>query len=145
MSDSTTLQVPSVNPSVAVPERMPLWDRAGMWVSVVCMLHCLALPVGAILLPFAAREALHDPAHWVLFALAFPLALVAFVGGWRQHGRWLPGALGALGVTLLVVALTLHSLETVLSVLGGLVLVGAHLLNHRHSETCSADCAGQTC
>lgn len=142
MSEPAVVTADSVRTS---PERAPFWDRAGIWVSALCMLHCLALPIAAILLPFAVQEALHEPAHVLFFTAAFPLALVAFVGGWRQHGRWLPGALGALGVTLLVVALTLHSLETVLSILGGLVLVGAHLLNHRHSESCSEECSGATC
>lgn len=142
MSEPTAVSADSVSPAV---RPMPLWDRAGIWVSALCMVHCLALPVAAILLPFAAREALHEPAHIVFFAAAVPLALAAFVGGWRQHGRWIPGALGALGVTLLMTALALPAVETMLSILGGLVLVGAHLLNHRHSKTCSDECSGATC
>lgn len=141
MSEPTVLAAEPVS----APQPMPLWDRAGIWVSGLCALHCLALPMAAVLLPFAVQEALHEPTHVLFFTAAFPLALVAFVGGWRQHGRWLPGALGALGVTLLIVALTLPAAEIVLSILGGLVLVGAHLLNHRHSETCSEDCSGATC
>lgn len=118
----------------------PLWDRAGMAVSVLCLLHCLALPLAAIALPFAAREALHQPTHAAVFVLALPLALLAFTGGYRHHRHILPALLGFAGVLLLAAGLlwVAHDLEAVASISGGLLLVFAHVLNHRYSVRQSA-------
>lgn len=107
-----------------------------MVVSVLCAVHCLALPVAAAALPLVAHHSLHDPTHALMFFLAFPLAAVAFAGGYRAHRRLAPSALGALGIALLAVALTLvheGAAEVALSIAGGLLLIVAHLANHRLS------------
>jgi len=106
-----------------------------MSASLLCLVHCLALPVLLLLLPgalglFAESEAF----HYAALALVVPAALAAFWLGYRRHGAAGPAALGAAGVTCLVGAL-LHSpiedLETVLTVTGSLLLIAGHAINWR--------------
>jgi hypothetical protein len=134
-TDHTCLTCSTTGDRVVHRRPRPLWDRAGTWVSALCLLHCLALPVAALALPYAAREALHKPTHAAVFVLALPLALLAFSGGYRYHHRGLPAVLGFAGVGLLASGLLLfhHEVEAVASIAGGLLLVVGHVLNHRYS------------
>jgi len=106
-----------------------------MSASLLCLVHCLALPVLLLLLPgalglFARSEAF----HYAALALVMPAALAAFWLGYRRHRAVAPAALGAAGVTCLVAALLhapTHSVETLLTVAGSLLLVAGHAINWR--------------
>lgn len=103
--------------------------------SVLCLVHCLALPVLLLLLPgviglFAQSEAF----HYVALALVLPSALAAFWLGYRRHGDWRPVPLGLLGVTCLVVALLPgigEGFEIGITVGGSLLLIAGHAINWR--------------
>lgn len=100
--------------------------------SGLCLVHCVALPVASVMLPslgFTARPAV----HLVLLILAVPLAATALLAGWRRHGRGGPlvfgvGGLALLGATLLIRE---EGVERLVTLTGGLTLVGAHVANWR--------------
>lgn len=119
-----------------IPEkRTSIVEGAAMSASLLCLVHCLALPALLLLLPgalglFAQSEAF----HYAALTLVVPAALAAFWLGYRRHGTVGPAALGAAGVACLVGGL-LHSsiedLETVLTVTGSLLLIAGHTINWR--------------
>jgi len=110
-------------------------DRLGALASLLCLGHCLALPLLAAL-PFLGHGV-----HEVLLALVLPLALVAFPLGFRRHGQPGPGLLALLAALGLVgvVALEGHADHGALEVLGfagSVAMVGAHLWNERLGAAC---------
>ena len=83
--------------------RLGLWsDNVGVLASLACAMHCAAMPFVIAYLPALGLSWLADEGFHQWMAIAcFLLAALAFVPGWRRHGRWMPAALGTLGVTLL--------------------------------------------
>ncbi|OJH38945.1 MerC domain-containing protein [Cystobacter ferrugineus] len=118
------------------------WDRWGQALSLLCMVHCLVLPLVLGALPAVMSHALEEtPIHLGMVVLAAVLGGVSFAPGFRRHrdGRVL--ALGALGLGLLILAQFLEhesTAETTVTALGATVLVIAHGLNRRR---CQDGCA----
>lgn len=117
-----------------------LADIAGLGLSSLCLVHCLALPLAASLLPLAGAWAEAAWVHWAFAFVAVPLSAYAFT---RPHPRGLSTGsilLATAGATLLFAGAAefpSHALETPITVGGGLLLASAHLLNwrrrsHRH-------------
>ena len=117
------------------------FERAAVGASMLCLIHCIGLPLLLAALPALSKLiALPESFHvWVLgFALLTSSA--ALLPGHRGHRKRLPLAAGSVGITLLAVgALLLPSspVETPATVAGSMCLVFAHLSNwrlrhHRH-------------
>lgn len=129
-------------------KRQNLLDRIGLTGSMVCALHCAALPVLLAALPSLGLGlgSEHLEAAFVLFATG--LGLYTILWGWRRHravralGLLVPG-LGALWFGLLYPPVH-HSLlaHALVMTVGGVMVGLAHLINlrlsHRHCR--SADC-----
>lgn len=110
-------------------------DRAAIGASVLCLIHCAGLPLLLAALPSLSR-ALAIPEHFHLWMLAFaiPTSAAALAAGWRSHGGREPPILGGVGLALMAVAALLFAedvAETPMTVVGGLCLAGAHILNWR--------------
>lgn len=115
-----------------------LLDRAGICVSALCLVQCLALSLAIVLAPMMSLGPLgSDTFHRVLLALIVPLSFGAFWSGYRDHRHGVVLALGAVGVALVLAAAVLEA--TVLSPLaasgvtslGGCALIVAHGWNLR--------------
>lgn len=115
-------------------------DNLGITISAVCALHCVFLPVLFIIAPYSFLAS-HE-FHEVLIYFILPSALVAFVLGCRKHGDKLVALMGATGIILLIVALSLHNifhaeqhseeaLGIIVTVSGSVLLVFSHLRNRR--------------
>ncbi len=112
-------------------------DAAGAALSSLCLVHCLALPLLALALPTALGAATHHHGddlllHLLLIGAALPVSLLAFRRGLRRHGHALPLALGGTGFALMLAGALVHGAAVqVLTVAGGLMVAGGHLLNWR--------------
>lgn len=110
-----------------------VWDRVGVVASTLCVIHCLVSPVVALLLPIVvATEGL---THRVLALAVVSFALLAFVPGYKQHREVTVLVLGVLGIGLIWTAVLLpetlggETVETILTMSGGITMVAAHFRN----------------
>lgn len=117
--------------SAARASAAALWHRFGMGLSVLCLLHCLALPWLLVSLPAALLAALPQGLRenaWVHVALIAPVLLVS--GPVLLRGR--PGAARSLLVIAAFAALiggifvASEAGEQALTVAGAMLLLAAH-------------------
>lgn len=114
------------------------WDKLGISVSFICLLHCILLPFVAMLTPaLQSYFGDHDHTHIVMAIIIWPTALLAFVPAYKHHRKkWIP-ALAILGLLLITSSLFIHDhnqkqayMELALSIIGSLILVYAHYQNY---------------
>ncbi len=111
------------------------FDGLAVGASVLCLIHCLVLPILIAALPaLAARLDLGEGFHLGVLAFALPISAVALGEGWRRHRGLTPLAVGAFGLMLLAAGLAFEdwvAVETGVTVAGSLLLAGAHVANWR--------------
>ncbi len=110
-------------------------DGIGIGLSSLCLAHCLLLPLAIVAIPAISVGILASEwVHWLLLALALPISLYAFWRGRRHHQQWQPGAFGLTGLALMLCAVALpvgEIMETVLTVIGAILLATGHVVNQR--------------
>ena len=125
---------------MAETPRLPyrLLDGVGVGMSMLCLVHCLALPLLVAALPLIAASVVTSESFhvWMLVAIV-PTSVLALGSGFRKHRQamlFLPGvaglcliAAGAFGPALIGMP---PWLDTALTVFGGLLLATAHVLNY---------------
>ena len=80
-------------------------DWLGVGASVLCAIHCAAMPFVVGFLPLLGLSFLADPAfHKWMVGICLALALLAFVPGWRRHHRLAPTIIGLGGLGLITFA-----------------------------------------
>jgi hypothetical protein len=117
----------------AVSDRPPpLVDGIAVSASLLCLAHCLALPLLAASLPALGVLATNSlVVHALLLMLAVPLGVWALARG-RHRAGWWPLALGLAGFTLMGTALLSAPLgERWLTVAGVSLVAIAHWGNWR--------------
>ena len=116
-------------------KQAPSWfDRGAIGVSILCMVHCLALPVLVVLFPFGIFAVLAENHwHWLFLALAAPISLLAFLRT-SPHIRSPMFAVGVvLGIVMLAIGVWVedHDRQIFFTVLGAISLLAAHVYNLR--------------
>lgn len=123
-----------------------LLDRTAIGLSVVCVLHCLALPLLLVLVPsLAALPFANEEFHLVLVLFVIPISVVALFIGCRRHRDRSVLAWGLSGVVVLVFAAVFgHDVlgeigEKALTVVGAVMVAIGHVRNFRlcRSEACA--------
>lgn len=110
------------------------WDRAGIVLSGLCVVHCLLLPVALIALPHAGHlGGFAEVAHPLFAVLLLPVTVQALRDRCPHHrlqataARWLLLAgLGCVWMALPAHLLVGHEVETLLTVTGSLSLIAGH-------------------
>ena len=114
-------------------------DRWAMWLSAACVAHCVATTVMVAVLSTAGGLLGNPLIHEAGLVLAILLGALAFGKGVAAHGRPLPLLLGGVGLALMAAAIVVphgahHLSESVLTIVGVVVLAGGHALNrHAHA------------
>ncbi len=132
--------MPSVPPraiaSPGLPRRQRLLDGFAVAASLLCLIHCLLLPLLLIAIPLLATMlAVPEAFHAVAFAIAVPTSLLALGGGYRRHRRWRPAKMAIVALTLLGIgAFAVEGVitERIVTSAGAILLAVAHLLNWRY-------------
>jgi hypothetical protein len=127
-------------------------DFIGIGLSLLCLVHCLALPV---LIAFAPAILHNLPGDDVTHrSLAVAIALVGFLAfrsGYRVHRRRRVLVAFVAGLVLVSIAALLGDEvltgygEAAITVCGGILLVTAHLVNHSFCRSCAVRTCGPVC
>jgi len=109
-------------------------DRAAIWLSGLCLLHCFAVPIALVMSSAFSEwlEATETTVHWILFGVAIPISAIALTRGYRHLGGLHNLLLGGIGLLLMLIAVS-HVLgrefEVLLTVIGVSAVLVAHLRN----------------
>jgi hypothetical protein len=118
-------------------------DFIGFSASLLCALHCAALPFLLTMAPLAGIQFLGNP--WVeksMILLSFGIACYALVPGYRLHRKPLALILVALGLSCIGFAHTVapEDFEAVFTPIGGGLIAVAHLINWKQTRQVRAAC-----
>ena len=116
-----------------------LLDRSAIVLSMICVVHCLALPVAIIMLPaLSAYWFAEEYFHLLLLYLVLPTSVIALGLGCRRHRMFKMMLWGSAGLLCLTVAALLgHDRlgelgEKGLTLLGAGLVVVAQIYNFRN-------------
>lgn len=119
-----------------------LLDRAGICVSAVCLVQCLALSLAIVLAPMMSLGVFgSDLFHRLLLVLILPLSVGAFWLGYRSHRSAALLLSGLTGLTLVLSAAFLEATvlpplaASALTSAGGVILIVSHWLNLRRRRS----------
>jgi len=116
-----------------------LLDKVAVALSGLCLLHCLALPVLIVVLPFLGQFG-DDHLHAELLLFVIPVSVIALTSGYRRHRRIEVILLGAAGLLILTLGGTVvHDLygslaDRLMTVTGSFVLAWTHYQNFRLAQ-----------
>lgn len=119
-----------------------LADYAGIAASALCLVHCLGMPLLLAAFPLLGlggeHHALHDA---LLVGVSLPV-LLALVPGYVKHRDAVALVLGLAGLGMFLAAVFVVGpqfgqwAETVVAVVSSVLLMGAHVRNHRYCKEC---------
>lgn len=119
-------------------QRLPVsirdgFDRAGLYISGLCALHCVLGIVLVSVLGLGAGALLAPEIHQIGLGLAVFIGLFSLGFGFLRHRQRGPMLLGAIGLCLMAAALFVgHGMNEAVLTIGGVSLVAAaHLWNLR--------------
>ncbi len=147
MGSMNTMQVMAPGQNVKGTQLRGL-DMLGVALSTACLIHCTLLPLILALLPmFGSHFQLDEKWHWIITGLIVPVALIALLTGWKRHHRNIVLKLGAVSLIMILGApfchgLAGHVVEECIATAGGLILISAHIINHKtlHRLGCQCGC-----
>ena len=118
-------------------------DKSAIGLSVVCAVHCVALPIALFMLPSLAGLWFVDESfHVMLIFMVLPISIAAVYLGCKQHRSLRVFAFAFLGLVLLFLAVVLgHDRlgelgEKALTVVGAALLTVGHIKNFRSCLAC---------
>ena len=119
----------------------PLADKTAIGLSLLCVVHCLALPVVIVLAPAVSSLAIADESfHLWMVAVVIPVSAYALVLGCRKHRRMSVLVTGGIGLFVLAATpfaghdLLGESGETALTLVGASLIAWSHLQNYRFCQ-----------
>ena len=118
-------------------------DRVGSWLSLACVVHCLALPVAVGVFPLLGLQLLEDERIEIGFlVIGATFALIATLWGLHRHGavRMVAIFSDAIGVMLWGYQMGEETIEgRLVLAAGAFALFISHRLNRRLCESCPED------
>ena len=122
-------------------------DKSAIALSVLCALHCLLLPAAIVLYPSTLGFLPGDESvHFALLFLVIPISAYALVKGGKVHKSRKVFITGISGLLVLVAAVVLgHDIlgeigEKILTVLGSIIVIIAHVQNHLICRATDCEC-----
>lgn len=124
-------------------KRLASWaDRSAIFLSSLCVVHCLVLPVVLIILPTLSSLAYFSDERfhvWMLFGV-IPISVFALAFGYLHHKSYRVVAVASMGIMILLLATLFghdalgHTGEIIASVIGSLFIAFAHIQNLRQRQ-----------
>jgi hypothetical protein len=116
------------------PNKTNWLDGAAVVLSALCLVHCLALPLIVIGVPFLAQFA-EGHLHLQMLVVVLPLSTLALGIGYRRHRNSRILYAGMVGMLLLIIGATVAHAQLGLiadrafTICGSLTLATAHFFN----------------
>ncbi len=115
-------------------------NKVGLWLSILCTIHCIAMPFIITSLPYLGKNAdISEKSEILLIGISAGLAIFLLRKDYKNHRNTLP-------LKLLIIALTFNVLgiffvppafEMFFNVTGGLLMASAYGLNwYFHKRAC---------
>lgn len=120
-------------------ENLTKLDKLGIWISSLCALHCLALPVIVSLLPLVGSSFFAQAwfERTILTGSIIIGAIALISGAARYHGRYYPLLLLAAGGFIYWnKGFFGHDIEPLAVTLGAALIVAGHWINMRLCRQC---------
>jgi hypothetical protein len=114
-------------------------DTAGFFTSMLCAIHCSAVPVMISMGLLSSSTWLHNHAiDWVVIGIGIIIASYSLLGDYiKKHRNYTPLMLASVGFLFLFVGMIdHHGWMLVFSVIGGLLVATAHMYNHKIGRVC---------
>ena len=122
-------------------------DKSAIALSVLCALHCLLLPAAIVLYPSTLGFLPGDESvHLALLFGVIPISAYALIKGGKVHKSRKVFITGISGLLVLVAAVVLgHDVlgeigEKILTVLGSIIVIIAHVQNHLICRATDCEC-----
>ena len=122
-------------------------DKSAIVLSFLCALHCLLLPAAIVLYPSTLGFLPGDESvHFALLFLVIPISAYALIKGGKVHKSRKVFITGISGLLVLVAAVVLgHDIlgeigEKILTVLGSIIVIIAHVQNHLICRATDCEC-----
>ena len=109
---------------------MKNYDKIGIFVSGLCLIHCILLPFLSIIIPF-----LDEKLHILLFFIIITIGFYSFYFGFKKHQKLRPLILFIIGIIFL--SLEIFSHYEVFTIFGSVIIIAAHLNNSYHCKNCN--------
>ena len=122
-------------------------DKSAIALSFLCALHCLLLPTAIVLYPSTLSFLPGDESvHFALLFVVIPISAYALIKGGKVHKSRKVFITGISGLLVLVAAVVLgHDMlgeigEKILTVLGSIIVIIAHVQNHLICRATDCEC-----
>jgi MerC mercury resistance protein len=116
-----------------------LLHKTGMFLSVICLIHCLATPIIITVLPFIAEGWISHNTEIALVLISTLIALYLMLKDYKIHGNLIPLLVLIVAFSLQIIGLFIVQpmFETVFLILGSLNMAIAYFVNWRlHKKVC---------
>jgi len=121
-------------------------DRIAISLSSLCAIHCVALPIVAMIMPLLSSTIEHGSTlheywfHQFILIFILPISIFALISGYRCHKQLLPIFIAGIGLTVLLCTAIFadsliskhilpHSGETLLTIIAGIIHATGHIMN----------------
>lgn len=114
-------------------------NKVGLWLSVLCTIHCLAMPFLMTALPFLGGSFLSEKSEIYMIGVSAILAIFLLIKDYRNHQNSLPLTLLSIALCFNFVGLFLAKgiYEILFNVIGALMMASAYYINwNSHHRAC---------
>ena len=113
-------------------------DKTAISLSALCLAHCLLVPSFLVFLSgYVSLSYNNELIHYALLFIAIPVSLYALITGVRNHKSYTYLYAGLVGITALILAVTLGAQiwgetgEKALTTIGAILVAISHFKNYR--------------
>jgi len=112
--------------------------KTGVWLSIICTIHCLSMPFLITALPFLSGSFIDEKAEIYLVLGSLVLAMFLLRKDYKLHQNKMPLALFALSSALNIAGFFTEGIyETTLHILGAIIIGIAYYINWvEHKRAC---------
>ena len=120
-------------------------DSISIWLSSICLIHCLTLPLITISIPLFGNY-MESHFHSLMLFIVIPVSIVALARGYKNHKNiiiFIAGFFGVISITFgatYIHHMSNSSSDTLITISGSVILALAHFFNNRSSHYHAASC-----